>query len=140
MIILDTSGLLAALFPDQRDHTAARAALEYADPPLVLSPFVLAELDYFISRWAGIAVERRLLADLADGAYLLAPFTPDDVSAASGVIARYADLDLGLTDASLVVLAQRCDTDEILTLDLRHFRAVTAATGEPFRLLPADLP
>lgn len=138
MIVLDTSGLLAALFPDQRDHERARAALESDDGPLILSPFVLAELDYFVGRWAGVDVERRLLADVAAGAYLLAPFVGEDVVAAGEVIARYADLELGLTDASLVVLAARYGTDRILTLDQRHFRSVTAGKGKPFRLLPAD--
>jgi hypothetical protein len=29
-------------------------------------------------------------------------------------------------------------TDEILTLDERHFRAMVGLSGRPFRLLPAD--
>jgi len=41
-------------------------------------------------------------------------------------------------DASLVVLAARSETRDILTLDERHFRAVVDARGRPFRLLPAD--
>jgi len=138
VIILETSGVLAAPFPDQRDHASARAALEAADGPLVLSPFVLAELGYFVAGRAGVDIEQRLLADVAAGAYTLASFGSADVAAASEVIARYADLGLGLTDASLVVLADRFDTDRILTLDHRRFRTVTGRAGKPFRLLPAD--
>ena len=40
MIILDTSGLLAAIDSSQRLHSAAAAALRSADGPLLLSPFV----------------------------------------------------------------------------------------------------
>ena len=56
------------------------------------------------------------------------------------VAERSADAGLGLTDASLVVLAQRLGTADIATLDERHFRAVRPlAGGDTFRLLPADL-
>lgn len=48
------------------------------------------------------------------------------------------DLDLGLADASNVVMAKRHATRNILTLDERHFRTVTTASGQPSRLLPSD--
>lgn len=136
--MLDTSGLLSALFPDQRRHAECRAALEAAEPPLVLSPFVLAEVDYLVSKYAGVESELALLSDVSSGAYALAEFGPQDVDRASKVIDQYADLDIGLADASVVVLADRAGITEVLTLDERHFRALRTATGEPFRLLPSD--
>jgi predicted nucleic acid-binding protein len=45
---------------------------------------------------------------------------------------------LGLTDASIVVLADRYGAKDILTLDERHFRAIRASDRRLFRLLPAD--
>lgn len=50
---------------------------------------------------------------------------------------RHADLGISLADASIVVLAERHDVREVLTLDERHSR-VLAAAGKPFRVLPAD--
>jgi predicted nucleic acid-binding protein len=44
-----------------------------------------------------------------------------------------------LADASLVILAERHDTLDLLTLDERHFRAISGPKGRSFRLLPADL-
>jgi predicted nucleic acid-binding protein len=44
----------------------------------------------------------------------------------------------GLADASIVVLADRYATLDLLTLDERHFRAVRGLGNRPFRLLPAD--
>ena len=46
MIVLDTGGLYAALDANEALHGRAVAALAAARPPRVLSPFVLAELDY----------------------------------------------------------------------------------------------
>jgi hypothetical protein len=54
------------------------------------------------------------------------------------VIDRYRDLELGLADASIVVLADRYDVSDVLTLDERHFRAVRRSDGRPFRVRPTD--
>ena len=138
MILLDTSGLLAALAGNQRMHQAAKEALEQARPPFVLSPFVLAELDYLFAREAGIDAELVLLSEVATGAYDLVPFLHEDLAEAVEVIVRYRDLGIGLADASLVVLAGRFQTDRVLTLDERHFRALRTPLGKPFIILPAD--
>lgn len=138
MILIDSSGLLAAIDSSQRDHRAAARALEIAEPPLLLSPFVLAELDYFLATRIGSAAEAALLDEVAGGAYQLEPFDRDDVSAALAVIRKYPDLGLGLPDASIVVLADRHATSHVLTLDERHFRAVRRGNGGRFRLLPSD--
>ncbi len=50
MIILDTSGLLACIDESQRWHHAAVSALQSERPPYLLSPFVLAELDYLLAK------------------------------------------------------------------------------------------
>jgi len=49
VIVVDTSGVLAALFPDQRRHRECATVLNEHEGPLLLSPFVLAELDYLIA-------------------------------------------------------------------------------------------
>lgn len=136
-MIVDTSLLLAAFVPDQRMHAECAQVLRTVRP-LVLSPLVLAELDYLTARIAGVDAELTLLAELSSGAYELASFGLDDMARARAVVERYRDLPLGLTDASLVVLADRYDTDTIGTLDERHFRIVRSLGGRPLRILPAD--
>lgn len=138
MIVLDTSGLLSAIDASQRHHAAAAAALQRSTQPLALSPFVLAELDYLITTRVSATAARSLLDQVAAGVYRLEPMAADDIAAALDVIDRYRDLGLGLADASLVVLADRYGTSDLLTLDERHFRAVTGPGGRPFRILPAD--
>ncbi|MGK2858109.1 MAG: PIN domain-containing protein [Thermoanaerobaculia bacterium] len=138
MILIDTSGLLAALFPDQRRHAECARALLRAEPPRVISPFVLAELDYLIHKFAGVEAELALMEDIARGAYEVASFDKSDIAAAASVIERYLDLGIGLSDASLVVLAERHHTRDVLTLDERHFRAMRPYPRGTFRILPAD--
>ncbi|CAN5161921.1 type II toxin-antitoxin system toxin ribonuclease C26 [soil metagenome] len=138
-LILDSSGLLSAIDTGQRFHQTAREALENATGPLLLSPFVLAELDYMVLTRYGPDEESALLAEVSRGAYRLEAFSAEDVAEAKEVIEQYASFgDVGLADASNVVLARRYDTWDILTLDERHFRAMRGPQGRPFRLLPAD--
>lgn len=138
MIVLDTSGLLSAIDASQNRHREAEVALRSAEPPWILSPFVLAELDYLLATRVGLAAERALLDEVGRGVYRLESFDPDDIKAAERVIGRYRDLGIGLADASVVVLAARYGVRDLLTLDERHFRAMRGPGGRPFRLIPAD--
>ena len=138
-LVLDTSGLLAALTLDEPAHAAARDALASEQGPLLLSPFVLAELDYLLlTSLRGVTAEPEFLEEVAGGSYELATFSAGDVAVARGVVDRYRDLGIGLADASIVVLAERLGTRRILTLDERHFRALRASDGSAFVLLPTD--
>ncbi|NKB87100.1 MAG: PIN domain-containing protein [Acidobacteria bacterium] len=137
-MLVDTSGLLSAMFKDQRRHESCRAIVESHTGSFLLSPFVLAELDYLVGKLAGVDAELALLDEVARGAYQLAEFTPLEVSVARDVVAEYRDLGLGLADASIISLGRLHGCAEVLTLDERHFRAVMGPAGKPFRLLPAD--
>ncbi len=99
---------------------------------------MLAELDYLLARRVSTQVELAFLGEVAMGAYQLEPFSGEDIARASEILERYAGLDLGLADASIVVLAERHGVNELLTLDERHFRALVGPGGRPFRLLPSD--
>jgi uncharacterized protein len=138
VIVCDTSGLVAAY--SAADHRRTQIAeLLSADPGgLILSPFVLAELDYLVATRGGVRAELAVLGDVAVGIYTLATFDPDDVAQAAVLVQRYRTMPIGLTDASLVVLAARYSTTRLLTLDERHFRAIRPLRGDAFTILPAD--
>jgi predicted nucleic acid-binding protein len=138
VIVLDTSGLLAAIDGSQRQHAEAAAAIRASSGPLLLSPFVLAELDYLLRTRVSQEAAVALLDQVAAGAYRLEPMAADDIARAAEIVLQYRDLQLGLADASLVVLAERHHTHDVLTLDERHFRAIAGPVGRPFRILPAD--
>lgn len=138
MIVLDTGGLYAALDANETLHGRAVAALVTATPPRLLSPFVLAELDYLIASRVGDQAQKALIDEVARGAYQLETISSEDIGHARRIMERYADLRIGLVDASVVVLAHRHRTLELLCTDERHFRALRGTGGKPFRLLPFD--
>jgi len=121
-------------------HEEVKRVVNEVDGPFLLSPFVLAELDYMLGKRHGQGAQLALLAEIAEGAYELAEFGRSDLEQATAVMRRYADLRVGLADASIVALAERHGTADVLTFDRRHFRAMRGPGGRPFRLLPDDYP
>jgi uncharacterized protein len=136
LIVVDTSALYAGFVEREAAHTRVAAATSAEQPPFVLSPFVLAELGYLLTSRGGVARELAALRSVAAGAFELASLDLAELAAATDLIERYRDLGIGLTDASLVVLAERYGTRRILTLDRRRFGALRTSGGEPFELVP----
>lgn len=141
MIICDTSGLLAAYDQQEPDGPAVRELLDAEAGTLIVSPLVLAELDYILLSRAGIQAELTLLNDLAGDVYQVAAFTSQDAGRIAKLAERYADLKLGIADAHTMVLAapERYGTTRVLTFDHKHFRTVKPSQGGVFTVLPADL-
>lgn len=137
-MICDTSGLLAGFDPDDEHHDAVTSVVRARRGPLVVSPYVVAELDHLLRRRHSAGQARAVIRSLGSGAFDLPDFPAADLALAVELDGRYAALDLGVVDASLVVLARRYETRDLLTLDERDFRAVTPLQGGAFRLLPAD--
>lgn len=136
MIIADSSGLLALFDRGEPEHQAVRQVVAGLEEPLVVSPFVVAEVDYLVATRVGVSEELAVLRELGGGAYVLADFGPADLTRATEVIARYLDQAIGVADASLVVLADRYATRRLLTLDRRHFSVLRPLSGGRFSLLP----
>jgi predicted nucleic acid-binding protein len=103
---------------------------------LVVSPYVVAELDHLIVRRVGVTTEIAVLRELCGGAWTLADFGAADLNRAADVVDRYRDQTVGVADASLVVLAARENTRTIATLDHRHFTVLRPLSGGRFRLVP----
>ena len=97
---------------------------------------VTAEVDYLLGKRIGRAARLAFLDDLAVGTFVAVCLESDDYRQVVQLESRYADLDVGLADCSVVVLAARFQTRRILTFDERHFRALRPLQGGAFELLP----
>jgi len=140
-LIIDTSGYLAGTATAHPLHDTVLKLLSSARQPPVVSPMVIAEIDYLVLDKAGVDRELDVIDDLTGGAYEIPDLDVDDLRTARQLAARHRDPRIGMTDAVNAVLAERYDTNEILTTDQRHFRVITPLTRrfDAFRILPADL-
>ena len=135
-MIVDTSAILAFFDRDEPDHEALTAVLSQSSEALVVSPYVIAEVDYLIGTRLGVAAEIAALRELAGGAWDLATIDSIDLARTVPIIERYADHAIGVADASNVVLADRYRTTTVATLDRRHFSVLRPLSGGYFAILP----
>ncbi|WOX24076.1 PIN domain-containing protein [Streptomyces solicathayae] len=144
IVVADTSGLIAALDSTHPEHRGANEAIMAAGL-LVMSPLLLAELDHVATRELGREAAMSAVDDIRlwmrRGRVTVPEVTEHHLGAAQSLRARHSALDLDLADAVNVALAADYDTDAVLTLDRRDFRALRPlGRHKAFRVLPDDLP
>lgn len=144
IVVADTSGLLAALDSAHLEHEGATEALTAAGL-IVMSPLLLAEIDHVATRELGRQAALSAIDDIRRwmrvSRIVVPEITETHLATAQSLRARYASLNLDLADAVNVALAADYDTDAVLTLDRRDFRALRPlGRHKCFRLLPDDLP
>jgi predicted nucleic acid-binding protein len=137
-LVLDAAPLVALADRSDRMHERVEAVLWDEPGDLVIPAPVSAEVDYLLGDRIGQPARLAFLDDLAAGRFAVACLDADDYAVIAGLERTYDDLDVGLPDLSLVVLASRFRTKRLLTFDERHFRALRSLGGEPFTLLPVD--
>jgi predicted nucleic acid-binding protein len=136
-VIVDTSALLAYFDTAEPDHQAVAHTINTSDEPLVVSPYVVAELDYLVATRIGVDAELAALDELAAGAWDLPAIGTTELRQAAAIIRKYRDHHIGVTDASNVILAAQHHTRTVCTLDHRHFTVLRPLTGGRFTLVPA---
>lgn len=142
MILFDTGPIVAAAVSnDTHYHQCAEllSSLRLADEELLLPATVAAEIGYLLSERVGPAIEVAFLHGVAEGDFDPVDLTASDYERMAELTARYDDLPLGTTDASVIALAERLNIIEVATLDRRHFTAVRPKHVESLTLLPAGM-
>jgi predicted nucleic acid-binding protein len=136
--LVDAGPIVALADPNEPYRNAILETLSNEPGPLVIPAPTTAEIDYLLGQRFGSAARRAFLSDLATGRFTVASLESEDYPIVLDLEARYADLQLGIADCALIVLADRHNTTRVLTFDERHFRTTTPLRGEAFTILPAD--
>ena len=119
---------MAALHRRDRAHALAAAVIGRLGRDLLVPDPVAVEVDHLLRSRGETVAARRFLAALAVGEHAVAFLSPGLLRRAQEIDEQYADLDLGLVDASVMAIAERRDSP-ILTFDFQHFRATRPARG-----------
>jgi uncharacterized protein len=136
-LILDTGALLAALDAADPDHERCAESIADCSEDLLVPTLVLSELDYWCHERLGGEVWLEFLSDLLAGAYRAEAPTQADLTRCHELQSTYADLTLGVVDASVLALTERLGEPKLATLDHRHFATVRPAHIEALELLPS---
>jgi predicted nucleic acid-binding protein len=132
--IVDASALVEAAYSRTPSHDAVVATLMRHDLTLIVPALVVAEASYLIGSRVGAVTEARFLAGMAD--FEVEVPHREDWARISELVYQYRDFPLGGTDAATIALAERLETNLVITLDRRHFAAVRPRHVPTFRILP----
>jgi predicted nucleic acid-binding protein len=135
-LICDTGPLLAALDAADPDHERCAGLLRETSEDLVVPMLVLSELDYWCHERLGVQAWLIFLEDLLEGVYQPEPPTLRELARCHELQSTYADLRLGVVDASVIALVERLGESKVATLDHRHFATVRPAHVSALTLLP----
>ena len=137
-VVIDAAPLVA--LADRREPLREKIlrVLEAERGHLFIPAPVTAEVDYLLGRRFGGAARRAFLGDMSARRFESPSLEAGDYATALDLDRRYAELELGLADLSVILVARRLQTRRILTFDERHFRVVRPLQGGVFTLLPAD--
>ena len=137
LTVVDAGPLYAAADADDQDHERSLQTLQRPDLRLVIPTMVVAEVSYLIGTRLGAEAEAAFLTGLAELG-VDAPL-PDEWPRIADLVRQYRDFPLGGADAAVVALAERLNTEVVVSLDQRHFRAIRPRHCAALRLLPGDL-
>lgn len=127
-VVCDTGPLVAAANRRDRAHELAAALVSRLGRDLVIPVPVLVETDRLLRARIGRDAARLFLAAVSLGEHSVGFLTPGLLRRAVEIDARYADLDLGLADASVMAFAERHNL-AILTFDFEDFRGAVPDRG-----------
>jgi len=135
-LVLDTGPILALLDAADPAHRACLEMVEQVGEDLVIPTTVLVEVDYWVIKLLGAEAWTILVDDIAHGAYRLEQVLEGDLQRAAQLESDYADLDLGLVDASVIAVCERLGEPKVATLDRRDFSVVRPRHVDALHLLP----
>jgi len=138
VIIVDTGGILALLDADDRHHEKVLANYESAGERWVVPWATLPEIDYLATKYLGAKVALEFAADISRGVFRVEGYNVEDIKRAVSIQKAHPRLKLGLVDAVVMAQAARRRAEAIVTLDIRHFGAVSLNIHPPPKLIPFD--
>lgn len=136
MIVVDTGPLVAAVDTDDAHHAACADLVRTRYRELVVPATVVVEVCWLLDRHVGAAAEAGFLRSLAQGKLQIEGVLAADYERMAELVDTYADLRLGMVDASIVAVAERLGITSVFTINRRDFTVVRPLHVPAFELLP----
>lgn len=135
MLLVDTNILVAAADTSTPEHERCATVLEEHGGILVPAPVAI-ETAWMIESRLGADAEAVFVESVATGELEVVDLVKADWARCQDLIRQYADLRLGLVDASVIAVAERLGITDVATLNRRDFTVVRPAHCEALTLIP----
>ena len=130
--ILADTGPLVALLLKRDPHHRATVQWMAANAHRLLSTWpVITEACHFL----GLRGKLALFELVERGALVVADIAAGDLKAVAKIMSTYADREVDLADASLVLLAERSGVTGIITIDRNDFSTYRLSRGRAFNII-----
>ena len=130
-ILTDTGPLVALLLKSDPHHRATVRWIAENTHRLLSTWPVVTEACHFLDLRGKLA----LLQMIERGALIVADIAAGDVKEFASVMNNYADREVDLADASLVMLAERSGTSDIITIERADFSTFRLSRKRTFNIL-----
>lgn len=135
MLLVDTNVLLAAADTSAPEHGRCASLLDVR-VDLAITAAVAVETAWMIESRLGPRAEAAFVSSIAAREIELVDLNSHDWARCAELIGTYAELGLGLVDASIVAVAERLGVTSVATLNRRDFTVVRPAHCAAFELVP----
>lgn len=136
MIVIDTGVIFAVADEADRHHDICDDLLAAHPGALAVPTPVIVESSWLIETRLGPAAEAAFLRSITSGELTRVDLLDADWDRVVDLVETYADLGLGLVDASVITVAERFGITTIATLNHRDFTVVRPRHTAAFELLP----
>jgi len=136
VLIVDAGPLYAAAATRDKHHDRAVELLSGSARPLLVPALVVTEVSYLLGDRIGPHAELAFARAVAAGELLVEPVRDSEWDRIAELTEQYLDLPLGMTDASVVALAEREGLDTIASFDHRHLATIRPRHVERLTLVP----
>jgi predicted nucleic acid-binding protein len=135
-VVADTGPIYALVDASDNWHERVTSWWGGGRRRVILPVTILPEVSYLLQTRIGAAAEEAFVRAVADGEFVIEQLEDEDFPRIADLVHAYRDLPLGVVDASIVAVAERLGTREILTTDRRHFGVVRPRHTKTLALVP----
>lgn len=135
-VILDTSFLLALVFPRDINHRRATRARQQIRVTRVLPAPVLPELFYMVSDRMHYARAIQTYELVHSAGFQIETLQPADRTRRLAIMRQYRDAAFAYTDVAIMALAERLNIRQIYAFDRRDFSMFRPTHADFLDLLP----
>lgn len=133
--VADTGFVVALLNRSDPRHPSV-AAIYTRMKTAILPQTVLAEVAYLLGKDAGIPTVIAFLQGLSVSRFQLTGLIEQDINRIAEILEQYQDSRIDFVDATVMAIAERYNSQTILTLDQRDFRLFRPQHCDSFEILP----
>jgi len=136
-VLIDTSFLLATIFPNDVNHALAREAVKKLHQPHSIIPApVLQELFYMTTVRVNYNAAVNYLAQTLNASFDIQPLVAQDSQRMVSIMRQYASAAFDYTDSAIMALSERLKITQVYTFDQRDFRIFRPQHAPFLELLP----